>query len=278
MLPVMKSSWLITGSSTGFGRILAEELAKAGHSVLATARRPEALDDLRAAYPDLVTTAQVDVTDRAQVAAAIKMPERLDVVVNNAGYGLFGAVEEASEDEIKRQFDTNIMGAIHVMQLAAERMRGSGGGRILNLSSIAGLASFPAAGFYCATKHALEALSEALDAEASPLGIRAIAIEPGPFRTDFHGRSLAMAEREIADYAETAGARRKLISGMDGNQAGDPVRAAHIMMDLAAHPNPPKRLLLGANAYERAMQTWDERRADAEAWREVTLSADYPDA
>ncbi|MCG9894123.1 MAG: oxidoreductase [Fimbriimonadaceae bacterium] len=272
--------WFITGSSTGFGRVLTDRLSAAGHQVMATARKPEALADAVAAGEGRVLTHAVDVTDRAQVeagfTAAIEAFGGIDVVVNNAGYGLMAAIEEASEEEIRRQFDTNVLGAIRVMQLSAEHFRTRRAGVIFNLSSIAGLVSFPAVGFYAATKHALEALSEALDREGEALGFRSIAIEPGPFRTDFHGRSLQLSAREIEEYAETAGARKKMLQEASGRQAGDPERAAEIMMQLAEHPNPPRRLLLGAMAHQTALDKLAAMKADIEAWEEITLSADFP--
>ncbi len=273
----MKTAWFITGASTGFGRCLAEELAKAGHPVMATARRPEALDDLKEAFPGLVSTARVDVTDREAIRAALSAMERVDVVANNAGYGLMGAIEEASDAEMRVQYETNLFGALHVMQLAMERMRAQRSGRILNISSIVGIMSAAGIGYYASTKHALEALTEALNGEGEPLGIRAIAIEPGPFRTDFHGRSLQMAAREIEDYAATSGERRKAVASLDGRQAGDPVRAARIMMEVAAMDDPPLRLLLGRPAYDGAIKAWESRIEEARRWEALSAGADFPD-
>jgi NAD(P)-dependent dehydrogenase (short-subunit alcohol dehydrogenase family) len=273
----MKTAWFITGASTGFGRCLAEELAREGHPVLATARRPEALDDLKAAFPELVSTARVDVTERETIRAALDTMERVDVVANNAGYGLMGAIEEASNEEMRVQYETNLFGALHVMQLSMERMRAQRSGRILNISSIVGITSAAGIGYYASTKHALEALSEALNGEGAPLGIRAVAIEPGPFRTDFHGRSLQMAAREIEDYAATSGERRTAVASLDGRQVGDPVRAARIMMEVAGMDDPPLRLLLGRPAFEGAIRAWESRIEEARRWEALSASADFPE-
>jgi NAD(P)-dependent dehydrogenase (short-subunit alcohol dehydrogenase family) len=273
--------WFITGTSTGFGRLLAEEALKAGNKVVATARNVATISDLEKKYPEKALALTLDVTKPEQIApavdAALKKFGRIDVLVNNAGYGLFGAVEEVSEEEMTRQIDTNVYGLLRVTRAVLPQMRKQRSGHIINLSSIAGLIGLPGLGLYNLTKHAVEGVSEALAAEVAPLGIRVLIIEPGPFRTDFHGRSGVFAKKEIPDYAETVGVFRETTRGFDGKQKGDPMRAVHTMMELVDDPNPPLRLLMGALAlgrYRTKTKQWGE---DVDRWEAVTLATDFPD-
>jgi len=231
----MPKVWFVTGASTGFGRILCEELLKTDAIVVATARKVADISDL-AADPSRCRALVCDVTDPVQVEAAIQGAleafGRIDVLVNNAGYGLIGAVEEVSDQEVRQMFDVNVFGVMNVLRAALPSMRAQRSGHILNISSTAGLLAFAGSATYASTKHALEGLSEGLKYELDPLGIHVTLVEPGPFRTDFAGRSIAFAAKEISDYADTAGKRRVSIRDYNGKQAGDPLKAVQAMMAL----------------------------------------------
>jgi NADP-dependent 3-hydroxy acid dehydrogenase YdfG len=275
-------TWFITGASTGFGRVLAEEVLKAGGKVVATARNLDKVKDFEARYPQMAKALALDVTDAGQVDSAVTQAfaqfGRVDVLVNNAGYGGAGAIEEVSEAEYMPMFETNVFGLLRVTRAFLPHLRKQRSGHILNLSSIGGVVATPGVGFYNATKFAVEGLSEALAGEVAPLGIRVTIIEPGPFRTDFLGRSGVIAKTRIADYDTTAGNMRKYFAENDGKQKGDPLRAVHAMMQVVESPNPPLRLLLGANALQRLrskLANWEKQIA---AWEQVTLGADFPDS
>ena len=274
-------TWFITGTSTGFGRILAEEVLKAGGKVIATARNLDKVLDLEETYPGKAKTFALDVTDYAQVASVVAQAAAsygpIDVLVNNAGYGLAGAIEEATEDEFMPMFNTNVFGLIRVTQAFLPHFRKQGSGNILNLSSIGGLVSTPGMGFYNATKYAVEGLSEALAQELTPLGIHVTIIEPGPFRTDFLGRSGAQAATIISDYDKTAGNMRRYFADQNGKQKGDPVRAVRAMMEVVESPNPPLRLILGAAALERFRNKIDSLQKEVAAWENITIGADFPE-
>jgi NADP-dependent 3-hydroxy acid dehydrogenase YdfG len=273
--------WFITGASTGFGRLLAEEALKAGNKVVATARNVKQIADLEEHHQHNVLALALDVTKPEEIAAAVEATlvkfGRLDVLVNNAGYGLIGAVEEASEAQIDREIQTNVYGVLRVTRAWLPQLRKQKSGHIINLSSVAGVASMPGLGLYNLTKFAVEGVSEALADELKPLGIRVTIIEPGPFRTDFAGRSADFAENEIADYAATAGKTRENLRGYQGTQKGDPLRAVRVMMELVDHPNPPLRLLMGALALMRYRTKAKAWAADVDAWEAVTLGTDFPD-
>jgi NAD(P)-dependent dehydrogenase (short-subunit alcohol dehydrogenase family) len=274
-------TWFITGASTGFGRVLAEEVLKAGGKVVATARNLDKVKDFEAKYPQTAKALALDVTDAGQVDSvvtqAIAKFGRVDVLVNNAGYGVAGAIEEVSEAEYMPMFETNVFGLLRVTRAFLPHLRKQRSGHILNLSSIGGVVASPGMGYYNATKFAVEGLSEALAAEVAPLGIRVTIVEPGPFRTDFLGRSGVVAKTRIADYDATAGNMRKYFAENDGKQKGDPVRAVHAMIQVVESPNPPLRLLLGASALQRLrskLANWEKEIAE---WEQVTTGADFPD-
>jgi NAD(P)-dependent dehydrogenase (short-subunit alcohol dehydrogenase family) len=274
-------TWFITGASTGFGRLLAEEVLKAGGKVIATARKLDKIVDLEKQYPKTAKALVLDVTDAGQIDAAVTQAfaqfGRVDVLVNNAGYGVAGAVEEVSETEFMPMFETNVFGLIGVTRAFLPHLRKQRGGHILNLSSIGGLVSSAGMGYYNATKFAVEGLSEALAAELAPLGIHVTIVEPGPFRTDFLGRSGVVAEKRIADYDNTAGNMRKYFAENVGKQPGDPLRAVHAMMQVVESPAPPLRLLLGKRAFDRVQDklgTWQKEIAN---WEPVTVGADFPE-
>ena len=272
--------WLITGCSTGFGRVLAEEVLKAGGRVVATARRPEQIADLEQKYPERALALPLDVTREdsveSAVEAAIARFGRIDVLVNNAGYGVAGAIEEVSEAEFMPMFETNVFGLIRVTRAVLPHLRRQRSGHILNISSIGGVAASPGWGYYQGTKFAVEGLSEALAGELAPLGIRVIIIEPGPFRTNFLGSGV-MAVNQIADYDKTAGNARRYYVEQNGKQPGDPVRAALAMIAVVESPEPPLRLLLGKSAMKRLREKLAAWERELDAWETTTVGADSPE-
>jgi NADP-dependent 3-hydroxy acid dehydrogenase YdfG len=274
--------WFITGASTGFGRLLAEEVLKVGGKVIATARKLDKVADLEAKYPQTAKALALDVTDAAQVNSAVTQAfaqfGRVDVLVNNAGYGVAGAIEEVSEAEFMPMFETNVFGLLRVTRAFLPHLRKQGSGHILNLSSIGGLIASPGLGYYSSTKFAVEGISESLAAELAPLGIRVTIIEPGPFRTDFLGRSSVIAETRIADYDATAGNMRKYFTENVGKQKGDPLRAVQAMMQVVESPNPPLRLLLGASALERLRGKLNNWEKEIAVWEQMTVNADFPES
>lgn len=271
--------WLITGSSTGFGRSLTEAVLKKGDRVIATARKPEQLDDLVAKYTDTAKAVRLDVTNPQEVHdavdAAIDAFGHIDVLVNNAGYGTVGAIEEVSDEAIRRQFDTNVFGALEMMRTVLPIMRQQRSGHILNVSSVGGFVSFGATGIYCATKFTLEALSEALAKEVATLGIKVTIIEPGAFRTDFNGRSLSAPEQLIEDYAPVSGTFLKWLEDMDGKQPGDPDKAVAAMIQVVESDNPPLRLALGADAVAAIEEKLKSVKAELDAWKEVSVNTAF---
>ena len=273
-----KPVWFITGCSTGFGRELAKHVLERGYRTVVTARNPDEVNDLAAIGEALVL--KLDVTDQGEIDAAIKAAEdkfgRIDVLVNNAGIGYFAAVEESEEDQIRKMFEINVFGLSRMMRAVLPGMRNRRKGSIVNFSSIGGLVSFPATGYYHATKFAVEGLSEALWQEVEPLGIKVMLVEPSGFRTDWAGRSANESKRQIDDYAATAGARRSQSRALSGKQPGDPVRAAHAIVKAIESPNPPHHLLLGNNAYEAATAKLENLRREFSEWEAVSRGADFP--
>ena len=270
--------WFITGCSTGFGRELAKHVLDWGYRTVVTARNPGEVNDLAAKGEALVL--KLDVTDQGQIDAAINAAEdkfgRIDVLVNNAGIGYFAAVEESEEDQIRNMFEINVFGLSRMMHAVLPGMRKRRKGFIVNFSSIGGLVSFPATGYYHATKFAVEGLSEALWQEVESLGIKVMLVEPSGFRTDWAGRSANESKRQIDDYAATAGAGRSRSRSLSGKQAGDPVRAAHVIVKAIESPNPPHHLLLGNFAYEAATAKLEGLRREFSAWEAVSRGADFP--
>jgi NAD(P)-dependent dehydrogenase (short-subunit alcohol dehydrogenase family) len=272
--------WFITGCSTGFGRELAQIALERGLRVVATARDASKLADLVAGREDTALAVALDVTNKNQIAESVKRAEakfgQIDVLVNNAGYGYFAAIEEGEDDEVRAIFETNVFGLIEMTKAVLPTMRRQRRGHIVNISSIGGLVGFPGVGYYNATKFAVEGLSEAMSKELEPTGIKVLIVEPGPFRTDWAGRSLKMTKHEISDYAATAGARRRQVSDYSGKQPGDPVRAVEAMIKAVESPHPPLRLLLGKMAYETAEQKLESMLKESKAWKETSLGADFP--
>lgn len=270
--------WLITGCSTGFGRELVRAVLDRGGNVVATARRVATLDEF--AGNPAVLIAELDVTKRDTIAAAVHQAMarfgHIDVLVNNAGYGYLSAVEEGEDAEVRAMFDANVFGLADVTKAVLPGMRAQSSGHIVNISSMGGLVGFAGIGYYNATKFAVEGLSEALAKECAPLGIRVTVVEPGPFRTDWAGRSLKVPKTPIADYALTAGARRTGIQGYSGSQPGDPVRAAKAIIAAVEAPEPPLHLVLGKVAHDAARTKIEDFGAELERWRALSLSADFP--
>src|SRR5207248_3365512 len=257
--------WLITGCSAGFGRELALAALAAGDRVVATARQPHRLADLVAAGGERVRTAPLDVTDEVQVCAAVACTlaefGRIDVVVNNAGHGSVGAVEELDLADLRALMDVMFFGAVAVTKAVLPHLRAQGSGAIVQISSMGGQLSMPGFGAYCATKFALEGLSEALAAEVAPFGIQVVIVEPGAFRTEFGG--LRMQRSRIIDaYAVSTGPTRAAVDGMDGTQPGDPRKAARAILEVLDSPEPPLRLVLGNDAVDNTAGPHELQDAD----------------
>ena len=273
--------WLITGCSTGFGRELARLVLERGWRAAVTARDAGKVADLVEGREDRALALALDVDDRAQVTAAVRAAEdrfgRVDVLVNNAGYGYLAAVEEGEDDEIRAMFETNVFGLIAVTQAVLPGMRARGRGHIVNISSIGGLVSFAATGFYHATKYAVEGLSETLALEVAPLGIRVTIVEPGPFRTDWAGRSIRQSATRLADYEATAGERRRQTEARSGSQPGDPVRGAEAIIAAVEAAEPPLHLVLGKPALALARAKLEALARDFDGWEVTTLGADFPE-
>ncbi|MEP9365768.1 oxidoreductase [Xanthobacter sp. VNH20] len=272
-------TWLITGCSAGFGRVLAEAVLARGDRVMLTARDPATLADLAARYPETARAAKLDVTHPGDAAAAVAATQaafgRLDVLVNNAGYGILGAVEEAAPEEYRALFDVNVFGLIETTRAALPLMRQGTGGRIVQFSSNLGLLSRAGYGYYSATKFAVEGLSEALAAEVEPLGISVILVEPGTFRTDFLGRSIAFAADRIDAYEETVGAVRTAVPTRAGVQPGDPRRGVAVILQAVDAEKPPLRLALGPDAHRNIRTKLARVAADLDAWEGVAADTDF---
>lgn len=273
--------WFITGCSTGFGRALAQEVLAAGHQAVVTARNTAQIEGL-AEGSDRALALPLDVTDAVQVRGAVEAAEKhfggIDVLVNNAGIGYFAAVEESTDEEIRRIFDINVFGLSDIVRAVLPGMRARRSGTVVNFSSIGGLRAFPAVGYYAATKFAVEGLTDALRQEVAPLGITTLLVEPGPFRTDWAGRSAreTLPEREISDYAGTAGAQRAAFRADTGKEPGDPHAAARAIITALAADTHPQRLLLGAPAYSMAIEQLESMLAEIRANEALTKSADFP--
>jgi NAD(P)-dependent dehydrogenase (short-subunit alcohol dehydrogenase family) len=272
--------WFVTGCSTGLGREFVRAVLKRGYRAVATARDPKAIADLIQGHDGQAVALELDVADPKQIAAAVKEAERVfggvDTLVNNAGYGYMSAVEEGEDAAIRAQFETNFFGLAALIRAVLPSMRQRRHGAIVNISSVGGLRAGPGAGYYCATKFAVNGLSEALAAEVEPLGIRVMIVEPGPFRTDWGGRSLKHSQIEIADYEATAHKRRREIAGYSGAQPGDPVRAAEVVITALNSANPPRNLVLGRFGLDVARQKFKDMLRELDAWEATSVGADFP--
>lgn len=281
-MPSETPVWFITGCSTGFGRDLAKLVLRRGWRAVVTARRSDDVADIVGPYGDAALSLPLDVTDDQQITAAVDAATRkfgrIDVLVNNAGYGYQSTVEEGHEAEIRKQFDVNVFGLFALTRAVLPVMRHARRGHVINITSVAGLIGFPGSGYYAASKHAVEGWSDALSAEVAPLGIRVTCVEPGPFRTDWAGRSLQQTQSKIEDYAETAGKRLEGTRQNSGTQAGDPVRAGEAMIALTQDRDPPRHLVLGQWGHEAVLERLKARMSEIEAYRERSLGADFPKA
>jgi NAD(P)-dependent dehydrogenase (short-subunit alcohol dehydrogenase family) len=273
--------WLITGASSGFGRAIAEAALSAGDTVVAGVRRPAAVDDLAARYPRRVTAVELDVTDGSQVTAAVAQTVlwhgRIDVLVNNAGRGLVGAVEETTDRELRDLMDVHFFGPAALIRAVLPHMRAQRSGAIVNLTSMGGRFSFSGVGAYSATKFALEGLSEALVSEVAPFGIKVLIAEPGAFRTGFASGALQQSPA-IPAYAGTTGPVRADLPATDGKQPGDPAKAADAILQALDSGKTPLRLALGNDAADMIAAHLDDSRAEFSAWEHITRSTDYDDA
>jgi NAD(P)-dependent dehydrogenase (short-subunit alcohol dehydrogenase family) len=277
-----KPVWFITGCSTGFGRALARHALDRGYRVVVTARNPAEVEDLAAGRQERALVAPLDVTQPTQIAAGVAAAEarfgRIDVLVNNAGIGYFGAIEESDDAEVRRMFEINFWGLANMTRAVLPGMRARRAGHIVNISSMGGVRGAPAVGYYNATKFAVEGFSEALERETAPLGIKVLIVEPSGFRTDWAGRSANEAPHPIADYDGTAGARLRQIRGISGKQLGDPVRAAAAIVEAVEAPDPPLRLMLGKAALVAGRAKIALLRRDFNSWAAVSEGADFPDS
>ncbi|TDC15539.1 SDR family NAD(P)-dependent oxidoreductase [Streptomyces sp. 8K308] len=276
------TTWFITGASRGFGLEIARQALERGDKVVATARRPQDVQDALSQHGDSLLVVALDVTDEAQareaVEAAVKQFGTIDILVNNAGRGVLGAVEETTDEAIRSVYDTNVFGLANVTRAVLPVMRRQRSGRVLNLSSIGGFESVAGFGVYCSTKFAVEGLSEAMRAELAPLGIQVTIVEPGYFRTDFlDATSLLTEGRIISDYAETAGAVRQAVPGLNHAQPGDPVKGATAILALADAANPPLRAQLGSDSVRAMDRKIAQLREETDTWRELALSTDHDD-
>lgn len=278
----LKPVWLVTGSSTGFGRELAKILIARGYRVVVTARDPAKLVELVHGHEASALAERLDVDKPADIAAVIAAANekfgRIDVLVNNAGYGYLSAVEEGEDAEIRAMFETNFFGLAAMTRAVLPIMRAQKSGTIVNVSSQGGFIGFAGVGYYNATKFAVEGLSEALSKEIAPFGIKVLIVEPGPFRTDWAGRSLKVPRTPIEAYAETAIARRNTTHSYSGAQPGDPVRAVEAIIATVESPNPPLRLPLGTIAFEGMTAEIETLRKEIASVEAVARGADYPKA
>ncbi len=278
-----QKTWFITGCSTGFGRILAEQLLARGDRVIATARNLDSILGLheKSRNPDQLLTYALDVTDHSLVRAVAKdaierCAGEIDVLVNNAGYGYVGALEEISMDGVRAIYETNVFGLMEVTRAILPVFRTRKSGHIINLSSVAGMVGTPGASIYNSTKFAVEGLSEALAGELAPFGIKVTLIEPGAFRTDFANRSLKVAPY-LPEYESALSQTRKYYETIGGQQPGDPAQAARAMIALADHPNPPLRLPMGKIALQRIRNKLSQYESEIDAWEKTILETDFPE-
>ncbi|PJJ54453.1 oxidoreductase [Hymenobacter chitinivorans] len=276
----MNNVWFITGSARGLGRSLTEAVLARGGRVAATARQPEQLADLVTRYGRQVLPLALDVTDAAQITAAVATAVahfgRLDVVVNNAGFGITGAAEAYSEEQVRSQLETNLYAPIAITRAVLPYLRRQGSGHILQISSVGGRVGNAGVSIYQAAKFGLSGFTEALAKEVAPLGIRVTAVEPGGFRTDWAGASMRFAPA-IAGY-DLVQQRADFFASGSFVPVGDPAKAAQVMLDLVQHPHPPVHLVLGSEAAAMLRQADADRRAEFEHWLPVTLSTDHDEA
>ncbi|RDK08624.1 oxidoreductase [Cupriavidus lacunae] len=274
-----RSVLLITGANSGFGRALAEAALANGHTVIGTVRSVEAKEALERLHENNAYGVVLDVTDFAAIEPAIHdivaRVGPIDVLVNNAGYGHEGTVEESSLEELIRQFNTNVFGAVAMIKAVLPSMRARRTGHIVNITSMAGHVGLPGVAYYCGSKFALEGISESLAREVGPLGIKVTSVAPGSFRTDWAGRSMVRSEHTIEDYDPIFGPIRRARQAKSGRQAGDPAKAAAVLLQLVGNDDPPVNLLLGNDAYDLVMKRLSALSETFQAWETTTRSTDY---
>ena len=277
----MSKVWFITGCSTGFGRELAKLVLKTGHNAVVASRKIEDVADIVSGYSDTAIAVKLDVTNpdevKSSVEEALAKFGQIDVLVNNAGIGYFGAIEESEEDEVRRMFEINFWGLAEMTRAVLPGMRAKRSGHIVNIASIGGLVGFPAVGYYNATKFAVDGFSDALAKETAPLGIKVTVVCPSGFRTDWAGRSANDSKIVIEDYKATAETNKNFIRGYNGKQPGDPVRAAKAIITAVESENPPLHLLLGVAALKGARNKLEVLKKDFDTWEQTTIGADFPD-
>ena len=271
--------WFITGCSTGFGRDLAKLVLERGWRAVVTARDAARVADLAQGRDGRALAVALDVTKETEIAAAVDGAKaafgRIDVLVNNAGYGYQASIEEGEDAEIRAQFEANVFGLFATTRAVLPLMRQQRRGHIINITSVAGLIGFPGSGYYAASKHAVEGWSDSLTKEVEPLGIHVTCVEPGPFRTDWAGRSLKQTPNRIADYAETVGTRLSETATKSGTQAGDPIKAGRMMIAITESDHPPRQLVLGAWGTDAVDQRLAAMRSEFDAWRARGAETDY---
>ena len=278
MSSTSSKTFLITGVSSGFGRAFAEAALNAGHRVVGTVRRPGDIEAFTALAPDRAHPLVLDVTDFDAIPAAVAKAEKagaIDVLVNNAGYGHEGVMEESSMDDLQRQFAANVFGPVAMMKAVLPGMRERRRGHIVNVTSMGGFITMPGITFYCGSKFALEGISEALGKEVAELGIRVTALAPGQFRTDWAGRSMDRSPRSIADYDAVMDPIRAARQAKSGNQPGDPAKAAQALLALVDAEHPPVRLFLGSDALGFVEQKLDAMKAEIADWDALSRSTDF---
>lgn len=273
--------WFITGCSKGLGRALAQQVLASGYRAVVTARREADVADIVAEHSGAALAAELDVTDADQIKTAVAAAEdhfgSIDVLVNNAGYGYLGAIEEGDDADVRVMFDANVFGPVNLIKAVLPGMRGRGHGHIVNLSSGGGFVTIPAMGYYHMAKFAVEGLSETLAKEVAPFGVGVTVVEPGPFRTDFRGGSIKQGRLRIPAYAETVGkARDNLLAG-NGRQPGDPVRGARAMLTAVEAERPPLHLVLGGSVLEQFRKKVGDLQHEWDAWEAVTRDTNFPD-
>jgi NAD(P)-dependent dehydrogenase (short-subunit alcohol dehydrogenase family) len=272
-------TWLITGVSSGMGRAYAQAALAAGHTVIGTVRNEGDRLDIEQIAPGRAHAVVLDVSDFAAIAPAVARLQQtvgpIDVLVNNAGYGHEGTLEESPLDDLLRQFDVNVFGAVAMIKAVLPQMRERRAGHIINITSMAGLAALPGIAYYCGSKYALEGISESLAQEVAPFGVQVTALAPGSFRTEWAGRSMVRANRQIADYDAVFDPIREARKAKSGHQAGDPVKAAQVLLELVDAEKAPLHLVLGSDALRLVRKRNDAFRAELDRWEPVSQTTDY---
>jgi NAD(P)-dependent dehydrogenase (short-subunit alcohol dehydrogenase family) len=273
--------WFITGCTTGFGRELAGQVLQKGWRCALTGRGEDRMADIAKGHEGRALLLELDVTEPDQVGAAVNAAldhfGRIDVLVNNAGYGYQSTIEESDDQAIRDQFEANVFGLFAVTKAVLPAMRAQRRGHVINISSVAGFIGFPGSAFYAASKHAVEGFTDSLRAEGEALGIKATAIEPGPFRTDWAGRSLKQGKSLIGDYAESVASRMSQVAGYSGKQPGDPARAAAAIIAAAQMQDPPRHLVLGKVGFEAVTRRLRAQLEEIERYEGEALATDFPE-